>query len=66
MKKKINIIIEYVWLVTSILAIIGGIHKTYNKGLNQSWLFFAIAVIALLMFFFRRYLRKKEVVSDNK
>ena len=59
MKNKIGIFIEYVWLTLAALSIIGGIHKTYYHGFEQSWLFFVITPIALLMFYLRRHLRKQ-------
>ena len=62
MKEKISIIIEYIWLGAFVLAIIAGSHKTYYHGFKQSWLFFAIAVVAILMFFLRRHFRKQQNV----
>lgn len=63
MKKSINKnrILETVWLIVAILSVIAGIHKTYvDGGFRESYLFFSISVIAFLMFFFRKNLRKNE------
>ena len=65
MKEKISIIIEYIWLGAFVLSIIAGIHKTYNHGFKQSWLFFAIAVVSVLMFFIRRHLRKQQNITKK-
>ena len=59
MKKRIGAFIEYVWLTVAVLSLIGGIHKTYYHGFEQSWMFFVITPIALLMFYIRRRLRKQ-------
>lgn len=63
-KNKIGIFIEYVWLTAAALSLIGGVHKTYYHGFEQSWLFFVITPIALLMFYLRRHLRKQNLKEE--
>ncbi|UCG28916.1 MAG: hypothetical protein JSV24_06020 [Bacteroidales bacterium] len=62
MKKNIktNRILEITWLVVAILSLLAGTHKTVREGFGESYLFFIIACIAVLMYFLRRYLRKNE------
>jgi len=56
-----NRILEIVWLIVAVLSIAAGIHKTYIEGgFRESYLFFIIAFISFLMFFFRRSMRKKD------
>ncbi|MBU0764136.1 MAG: hypothetical protein KJ607_04800 [Bacteroidetes bacterium] len=66
MSKKSKIV-EAVWLATSAIALLTGIHKTYNQGFAKSYPFFIITGVALLMFTFRRYLRiyGKKAGTDN-
>ena len=56
-----NKILETVWFVVAIVSVLAGIHKTYTDGsFRESYLFFIISLIAFLMFFFRRSMRKSE------
>jgi hypothetical protein len=65
-----NRILEIIWLIVAMLSIVAGIHKTYvDSGFRESYLFFIITFIAVLMYLFRRKLRKKErgkINSDSK
>jgi len=61
-----NKILETVWFVVAIISVVAGIHKTYIDGsFRESYPFFIITLIAFLMFFFRRSLRKSEK-KNNK
>jgi hypothetical protein len=52
--------LEIIWLITAILAIIAGIHKTYFQGIQKSYQFLIIFLLALLMYVNRRNLRKSK------
>jgi len=54
---------QYVYLVFAIYFIFDGVTKL-NEGNETPWLSFAIAVMAIFMFFFRRKFAKK--FDDNK
>jgi uncharacterized membrane protein YobD (UPF0266 family) len=54
---------QYVYLLFAIYFIYDGITKL-NAGSDSFWLSFAIAVMAIFMFFFRRKFAKK--FDDNK
>ena len=54
---------QYVYLVFAIYFIFDGVTKL-NEGNDTPWLSFAIAVMAIFMFFFRRKFAKK--FDDNK
>ena len=54
---------QYVYLVFAIYFIFDGVTKL-NEGNETPWLSFAIAVMAVFMFFFRRKFAKK--FDDNK
>jgi Ca2+/Na+ antiporter len=62
---KISIVMEMIWLVLSGFCLILGIYATVNSGFSTSYMFFVLAVVALLMFFFRRYKRIGNA-SENK
>jgi len=54
---------QYIYLAFAIYFIFDGITKL-NEGGDTFWLSFAIAVMAIFMFFFRRKFAKK--FDDNK
>ncbi|HBX49862.1 MAG: hypothetical protein A2275_03035 [Bacteroidetes bacterium RIFOXYA12_FULL_35_11] len=58
MSKLFRKILEYTWLVIAVLSVIAAVHKTYRQGFSESYPFYIITFIAVLMFFFRRYTRK--------
>ena len=70
MNKKLHFIPERTWLVIALLAIGGAIHQTYKVGFQNSYMFYIIAFISLMMFSFRRYTRKtiekKDQLKDSK
>lgn len=53
-----GIILEYVWLVIALFSLSFGIFQIFRIGLKQSYPLLLILIIALSMFFLRRYLRK--------
>ncbi|NQU81394.1 MAG: hypothetical protein HQ543_07725 [Bacteroidetes bacterium] len=61
-KKKLRIL-ELVWLTVAILCVISGIHSTGNSGLISGMLFFLMALVSFVMYFFRRNMRRKN--KDN-
>jgi len=52
--------LEIVWLIACILAFLAGIHKTYYQGLTNSYQFFIIFLLSLLMYLNRRNHRKSK------
>jgi len=58
MKNKLIFALEIIWLTVSILSLLAGIYQSYRIGLNKSYLFFIIFFIAILMYLFRRQMRK--------
>jgi len=61
-KKKLRIL-ELVWLTVAILCVISGIHSTGKSGLSSGMLFFSMALVSFVMYFFRRNMRRKS--KDN-
>ena len=59
-KEKVSLFIEYTWLAAAIVSLIAGAHKTYHHGFNQSWLFYILVAVALLMYSLRRHIRKQQ------
>jgi hypothetical protein len=60
MNRKINFIIEMIWLGLFFGCIIMGVIKTIQHGLNHSYMFFILAVIAFIMYSIRRTVRKSQ------
>ena len=60
MNSKATIFIEYLWLVIAVGSLSAGLHQWYNSSLENSLLFFAMVFIALLMYTFRRHLRRQQ------
>lgn len=58
MKKKFAHILEIVWLVLAIASVAAGTHKTINTSFKESYLFFIMTLICLMMYALRRGMRK--------
>jgi len=65
MKNKLPKIIEVTWLITSIICLLTGIHQTFYEGFSKSYLFFIFAIIAYLMYYFRKYMRKSNNTNSS-
>ncbi|MDX9770730.1 MAG: hypothetical protein RBT19_10215 [Tenuifilaceae bacterium] len=62
---SIHKVLEYIWLILSVICLVLAIHATLKIGFAQSYMFFILAVVALLMFFLRRF-RRKSNESNQK
>lgn len=51
---------EIVWFVLGGFVLFLGVEKTIDSGLAESWQFFVLAVLALLMYLYRRNRRLSE------
>jgi len=60
MQNKIIHILELVWLSLAIISFLAGLYNFYKLGLQESLMFFAITFIALMMYFYRRHLRRSQ------
>lgn len=60
MRKKISYVVEITWLILTIVCLIAGAHKTYKYGIGNSYLFFLLAFIAVIMHMLRKYRRKAQ------
>jgi len=60
MIKTLAFIVELIWLALSIFSFVTGIYVTFQKGIGESYLFFIIMIISVLMYFYRRFLRLKQ------
>ena len=58
MNKKLVYILEIVWLALAVLSFLAGLFIWYVEEFNESLMLFAITVISLFMYFYRRRLRK--------
>jgi hypothetical protein len=56
---KLTYIIEIVWLVLAIFCLAMGTYASIRIGFDQSYMFYILSVMALLMYLLRRYRRLK-------
>jgi len=52
-------ILEIVWLVIAVIAILIGTYETLNAGIGESYIFFIFTVIAGIMHTIRKRQRKR-------
>lgn len=57
---KLNNMMEIVWVLVFILCLVISIKQTMLHGFKDSILFYAITILALLMYAIRRYMRKNQ------
>ncbi len=58
MRNKLAKSVEFLWIATSILCLISGIHQTIYQGFSKSYVFFIFSLLAFLMFLIKRHIRK--------
>jgi len=62
-QNKASRILEYIWIIISLLSLAIAVQNTINGNWENARMFYIFVPIALGMFFFRRNLRKK---NNNK
>jgi len=60
MKNRAGYILEIVWFVLGGFVLFLGVEQTIDNGFGQSWQYFALAILALLMYYYRRSRRLNE------
>lgn len=60
MNRNLAYILEIVWLTIAILGFLAGIYNWYQPGDGDSLMFLVITLLALMMYFYRRNLRKSK------
>ncbi len=58
MKQKFPYILEIIWLLVAIFSILFAVVRTFSLGFKENIMLYVIALLACLMYGFRRYLRK--------
>ncbi len=58
MQRSIIHILELVWLSLAGLSLLAGIYNWHQAGFSESIMFFVIMFVSLLMYIYRRNLRK--------
>jgi len=66
MKKSNNIsfILEIFWLIIAVFLAILGIVNFIKSGFYTSYMFFIMAISATLLYYARRYMRRKSTDTD--
>jgi len=62
MRNKATGLFEVVWFVLGGLLLVMGVDLTISSGLENSWYYFLLGLLALAMYFMRRKMR----ISRNK
>jgi Flp pilus assembly protein TadB len=60
MSHKLTRILEIVWLSLAILSFLAGLYNWYGHGPGESVMFFVITLLSLMMYFFRRNMRRSK------
>ncbi len=47
-------IMEYIWLVLVVVCMVLGVLSTIKKGIENSYPFFILSILAIAMFYLRR------------
>lgn len=66
MKSKAGMFLEYLWLLIAAISLIAGIQQLYSGSLKNGGIFTVMIFVALLMYSFRRNLRKKAKDQNDK
>jgi hypothetical protein len=67
MKQKLPYLLEIIWLLVAIFSILFALVRTFNLGFKENIMLYVIALLACLMYGFRRYLRKtREGLNQDK
>jgi 4-hydroxybenzoate polyprenyltransferase len=56
---------KHLWMIVAILSLIAAIHRTVVMGFKESYIFYIFVLVALLMFWIRSYMSKKEKNNKN-
>ena len=51
---------EHVWILFGLVSLGFAVHATINQGFKQSYIFFIMVAVCVLMFLWRRFARKKD------
>lgn len=60
MHNRLTYILEIVWMSLAIISFLAGLYNWYESGLQESLMFFVITFLAIMMYFYRRNLRKSQ------
>lgn len=66
MRNKLYIALEILWIITAILCLFAAIHQTYYEGISKSYVFFIFSIVALIMYYLRRQIRKSNKPNYNE
>ena len=59
MKKKKSKANEILWITMAVACSVIAIHKTIYHGLGTAWYFYGFIIIAIMMYYIRKNMRKK-------
>jgi len=57
MKNSISGILEVIWFVLGGLMLFIAVDVTLSNGISESWYYYLFAILAFIMYFFRRRMR---------
>lgn len=66
MKTKLAQTLEIIWLITSLICLLSGIHQTYYEGFSKSYMFFIFSLVAFIIYQMRKQIRKTKNDNPNE
>lgn len=57
MKSNVSGIFEVIWFVLGGLMFFIAVDVTISEGIGESWYYYILAILAFVMYFFRRRMR---------
>lgn len=60
MNRNVLHLLEIVWISLAVLSFLAGLYNWSRIGFRESLMFFVISLLSLMMYFFRRNLRKSQ------
>ncbi len=59
-------VMEVIWLLLAVLCLAMGTYAWYSSGIEKSYMFFLLSVLAVIMAYLRRYRRNKFETNSNR
>ncbi len=59
-KNRISYSMEILWLIIALVCLLMAVKKTIFTGWRDSFMFYILSILAVLMYLLRRYVRKTQ------
>ncbi len=65
MVKKKPVLMEHIWLVISVMCLVFFVYNVIKIGFTESYILLIFSVISILMYLWRKALRKKDEQENS-